>query len=87
MGVVSNVTPGLTHQAVPEDMRDEFFGLLQQSVSSLNSMLDEVMDLARLQAGYELRNVKSFDAALLRELFENLQPQAVERGQFLNSRR
>jgi len=86
VGVVSNVTTGLTHEAVPKSMRDEFLGLLQSSVSSLSSMLDEVMDLARLQAGYELRNVKAFDAAhLLRELFESLQPLATERGLFLRA--
>jgi len=86
VGVVNNVTTGLTQAAVPETMRDEFLGLLQRSVSSLNSMLDEVMDLARLQAGYELRNVKPFDAAvLLRELFENLQPLATERGLLLKA--
>jgi len=81
VGVVNNVTTGLTQDAVPETMRDEFLGLLQRSVSSLNSMLDEVMDLARLQAGHELRNVTTFDAtALLQELFENLQPLANKRG-------
>ena len=86
VGVVNNVTTGLTQDAVPETMRDEFLGLLERSVSSLNSMLDEVMDLARLQAGYELRNVKPFDAAvLLKELFENLQPLATERGLFLKA--
>jgi len=49
-------------------------------------MLDEVMDLARLQAGYELRNVESFcAAAMLNELFENLQPLATDRGLFLKA--
>ena len=86
VGVVKNVTTGLTQDAIPEAMRDEFLRLLQRSVSSLNSMLDEVMDLARLQAGHELRDVKPFDAAvLLRELFENLQPLAAERGLFLKA--
>lgn len=86
VGVVNNVTTGLTQAAVPETMRDEFLGLLQRSVSSLNSMLDEVMDLARLQAGYELPNVKAFDAAaLLKELFHNLQPLATERGLLLKA--
>ncbi|OYW19273.1 MAG: hypothetical protein B7Z52_03825, partial [Burkholderiales bacterium 12-64-5] len=81
VGVVKNVTYGLTHDALPEAMRDEFLGLLERSVSSLNSMLDEVMDLARLQAGYELRDVAPFDVAiLLRELSANLQPLASERG-------
>lgn len=86
VGVVNNVTTGLTQVSVPESMRDEFLGLLQRSVSSLNSMLDDVMDLARLQAGYELRNVKPFDAAvLLRELSENLQPLATRRDLYLES--
>src|SRR4029453_19184614 len=61
VGVVKNVSTGLTTDAVPEAMRDEFLGLLERSVSSLNLMLDDVMDLARLQAGYELRNVKQLD--------------------------
>ena len=44
------------------------------------------MDLTRLQAGQELRDVKPIDVAvLLRELLENLQPQAVARGLFLNA--
>ena len=86
LGIVNNVTTGLTQDAVPVTMRDEFLRLLQRSVLSLNSMLDEVMDLARLQAGYELRNVKSFDAAiLLKGLFDHLQPLATERGLFLKS--
>ncbi len=78
VGVVSNVSSGLTQEAIPESMRSEFLQLLQRSVSSLHSMLDEVMDLTRLQAGQELRDVKRIDVAvLLRELLENLQPQAV----------
>lgn len=86
VGVVKNVTFGLTQNVVSETMRDEFLRLLERSVSSLNSMLDEVMDLARLQAGYELRNVQAFDAAvLLKELFEHLQPLATDRGLFLQA--
>lgn len=86
VGVVRNVTTGLTHDAVPETMRDEFLGLLERSVTSLSSMLDEVMDLARLQAGYELRNVEQLDVAvLLKELFDNLQPFATERGLLLEA--
>jgi signal transduction histidine kinase len=86
VGVVKNVTTGLTTDAVPETMRDQFLGLLERSVSSLNLMLDDVMDLARLQAGYELRNVEQLDAAvLIGELFENLQPMATARGVFLKA--
>jgi len=42
--------------------------------------------LARLQAGYELPNVTSFDAAVaLKELFDNLQPMATDRGLVLKA--
>src|SRR6185295_20201921 len=64
----------------------EFLRLLERSVSSLHSMLDEVMDLTRLQAGHELRDVKPIDVAvLLLELLETLQPQATQRGLILNA--
>ncbi|MEO6445430.1 MAG: HAMP domain-containing sensor histidine kinase [Gemmatimonadaceae bacterium] len=84
LGVVKNVTSGLTQDAIPEAMRDEFHRLLQRSVGSLHSMLDDVMNLARLEAGQEIRDVKPFDAAvLLNDLYENLQHLAAERGLFL----
>ena len=67
-------------------MRPEFLRLLESSVSSLHSMLEEVMDLTRLQAGQELRDVKPLDVAvLLQELLDSLQAQATERGLFLNA--
>jgi len=84
VGVVKNVTWGLTQQVIPEPMREELLRLLQSSVSSLHSMLDEVMDLARLQAGRESRDVKPFDVAeLLTELVANAQPLAEARGLYL----
>jgi signal transduction histidine kinase len=47
-------------------------------------MLDDVMGLARLQAGHEQRVIKPLDASvLMRELCETLQPLAEARGLFL----
>ena len=47
-------------------------------------MLDDVMNLARLQAGHEQLEVKQFDAArLLRDLCEELHGQADERSLYL----
>ncbi len=86
LGVVSNVSSGLTQGVVPDSMRPEFLRLLEKSVSSLHSMLDEVMDLARLQAGQELRDVQPFDVAvLLQELSETLCSQAIERGLYFKT--
>ncbi|HEY4373919.1 MAG TPA: sensor histidine kinase [Burkholderiales bacterium] len=86
VGVVTNVATGLTAFSLPEPKREEFLRLLHKSVSSLQSMLDGALDLARLEAGHELREIKPFDAAeLLRELAENLQPLARERGLYLKT--
>ena len=86
LGVVKNVTWGLTEDDLPPEMRHKFLQLLKRNVSSLHEMLDEVMDLARLQAGRELRDVKPFDAAAtLQELAETLQRIAAERGLFLKT--
>lgn len=85
-GVVQNATSGLTRSAVPEAMRDELLRILQRSVSSLHWMLDEMLDLARLQAGYELRDVQPFDAAaLLRDLYDNARTLAGERALVLEA--
>ena len=47
-------------------------------------MLDDVMNLARLQAGQEQLETRRFDAAqLLQELCEELQEQANQRGLYL----
>ncbi len=49
-------------------------------------MLDDVMNLARLQAGQEHLEIKQFDAArLLRELCEEMHAQAEERDLYLEA--
>jgi len=80
------VTAGLASQGVPLPSGDNFLRMLQRNVSSLHSLLEDAMDLARLQAGHEHREVRAFDAAvLLRELCERMQPIAQDRGLFLKS--
>ncbi len=81
-----NVTAGLALQSAAIPLRDKFLPILQKNVSSLHSLLEDAMDLARLQAGHEHREVKGFDAAIvLRELCERMQPMAEERGLFLKA--
>jgi signal transduction histidine kinase len=85
LGVVLNATTGLTHPGVPLETRERFAQLLQRSVSSLQLMLDDVMSLARLQAGHEVREIKEFDAAaMLTEFCDALRPVARERGLYLD---
>jgi signal transduction histidine kinase len=84
VGVVMTAAAGLAAQGVAMAAGDKFLRILQKNLSSLQSPLEDVMDLARLQAGHEHRQVKAFDAApLLRDLCERMQPLAEERGLFL----
>ena len=49
-------------------------------------MLNDLLGLARLEAGQEQREVAPFDAALLlQEICENMRPAANERGLFLDA--
>ncbi len=57
---------------------------LQRAVLGLTSMLGELMDLARLEAGQEVREIARFDAGvLIAELCHSHQPYAHERHLFL----
>jgi len=70
---------------VPEHTRDQFFEMLQRGVSSLHEMLNDLMGLARLEAGQEQRNVAPFDAAvLLSDFCTNSLPLAHARNLYLN---
>ena len=85
LGVVANAAAGLSMETLPPSSREKFFRLLQQSVSSLSAMLNDVTDLSRLHAGHERLEIDSFDAAaVLRELCENLEGEASSRGLYLH---
>ncbi len=80
LGVVSNVAHGLTFDGLPAERRQDFLSLLRNNVVALNRLLDDVTDLARLQAGQEQRRVASFDAAqMLHRLGEDVRPMAEAR--------
>lgn len=70
--------------SLPELMRTEVAEMLSKGVSSLNEMLNDLLSLARLEAGHEHRTVTSFDAAvLLRDFCTASQAAATDRGLFL----
>ena len=74
----------LTQPAMPETAREESTTYLKQAVAGLNTMLEELMQLARLQAGQETRKIAPFDAAaLLTELGAAHRPHARELNLFL----
>ncbi|MEO5772080.1 MAG: RsbRD N-terminal domain-containing protein, partial [Burkholderiaceae bacterium] len=84
VGVVSHVAAGLASVAGPDARSEHFMRMLQRNVSALHHLLDDVTDLARLQAGREERMLAEIDVgALLLALCEGLLPFAQERGLFL----
>jgi signal transduction histidine kinase len=70
--------------ALPEPVRVEVGDMLSKSVASLHDMLDDLLSLARLEAGHEQRELAAFDAAaLLRDFCTASQAAATDRGLFL----
>ena len=70
--------------SLPELLRAEVAEMLSKGVSSLNEMLNDLLSLARLEAGHEQRTVTAFDAAvLLRDFCTASQAAATDRGLFL----
>ena len=64
--------------------RVEVADILTKSVASLTDMLNDLLSLARLEAGHEQREVAEFDAAtLLRDFCTTSQTVATDRGLFL----
>ncbi len=69
---------------LPEVERAEVAEMLSKGVSSLHEMLEDLLSLARLEAGHEQRRVTTFDAAvLLRDFCAASQTAATDRGLFL----
>jgi signal transduction histidine kinase len=86
VSLVTTTTSILNEDGVPEPMRSRALQILQSSVSLLHKMLEDLMSLARLEAGHEERKVAPFDAAVqLREMCHTLEPLAHERGLFLKT--
>jgi signal transduction histidine kinase len=80
LGAVKSATD-LLHAAEAEPIRGTALTLLQRGVTSLHALLNDLTSLARLEAGHEQRKVAPFDAAaMLRDLCENMQVLATERG-------
>lgn len=81
VGLVTSSTFLLAEEGIPEPMRTKAFGILRTSVSSLHQLLEDLMGLARLEAGREERQLETLNAAeQLSALGAALQPLAEERG-------
>jgi signal transduction histidine kinase len=85
LGVVANVTAGLTRHGKQDSSREDFVRILMRNVTSLHHLLDDVTSLARLQAGRESRQIEALDVTtILEPLCEGIRPLATQRGLYLN---
>ncbi len=84
LGVVANATVGLSQSGLREPTRDTFVRILMRNVTSLHHLLNDVTELARLQAGSEQRRVELVDvSALVQQLCEGIRSVAQDRRLFL----
>lgn len=81
---IASASAVLTREGVPEQHRTRFSEMLRVGVQSLNKLLGDLMDQARLEAGHERRQITHFDvAALLKEHCDMTRSMASEKGLFL----
>ena len=62
---IASASAVLTREGVPEQYRTRFSEMLRLGVQSLNKLLGDLMDQARLEAGHERRQITHFDVALV----------------------
>jgi signal transduction histidine kinase len=85
-GVMRGAAYILDQPGNTEEERTEMLQMLQRNFSKVTSMLTQLMDLARLEAGQESLYIESFDAAdLLYRVSETLKPVAEERRLYLRT--
>jgi signal transduction histidine kinase len=81
LGVVANVSVGLTRRRERSLPQDDSARILLRNVTSIYQLLEDMTNLARLQAGRETRQIEPLDASnLLETLCEDIRPLATERG-------
>jgi signal transduction histidine kinase len=84
---IASASAVLTREGVTEQHRTRFSEMLRQGVRSLNKLLGDLMDQARLEAGHERRQISRFDvAAVLKEYCDTTRSVAADKGLFLVAR-
>ena len=85
-GVIQGATFLLNQEGKSEEERTQLVEMLNRNLTNVRTMLVQLTDLARLEAGQESLEVKEFDASrTLRELVESAQPLAREKSLVLRA--
>lgn len=84
VGVVTSAAHGMRLKQSVAESSERFLFMLERNLGSLRDLLDDVTQLARLQAGHEERCLAEVDVGeLLGGLCEGLQAKAHERALYL----
>ena len=76
----------LSQEGQTDEERTQLTEMLNRNLTGIRSMLVQLTDMARLEAGQETLDIKPFDAAqLLRTLVEIAQPLAIQKGLVLQT--
>ncbi len=82
--VIVNASAVLNHENLPDSKRLEISQTLSVAATSLNALLIDLLDHARLEAGHEHRNLREFDVAgVIKAYCESARALAGERNLFL----
>lgn len=82
--VIANASAALTRNDVPDSKRTQMSATISAAAASLNKLLTDLLDHARLEAGHERRNLTRFDVAqLIRDFCDTTRPLAADRNLFL----
>jgi signal transduction histidine kinase len=84
VGIISNASAILSNSSIEDGTRGQFTAVLARSVAGMRELLNDLIDLGRLEAGQERRNIVSFDAArMLRDLCDSMRVLSTQRNLFL----
>jgi signal transduction histidine kinase len=85
-GAIQGAAQILNQVMDSEQERQQFLEMLLRNLTNSQSLITQLMDLARLEAGQETMAIQSMDAAqLLTDLVAGYQPLAAERGLVLKA--
>lgn len=84
VGIVQGAAYMLDLENQSPEERSQLVDMINRNLTTLESMLQNLMSLARLDAGYDLPEISQFDvSALLRDLVQGAQPLASKQGLLL----
>ena len=85
-GIVNSAAYLLQMEGLDEGERQQYLNMLSRNLTNVQSLLNSLMDLARLEAGEEDLRIESVNISpILHQLVDSAQPMAIERNLFLRA--